>query len=367
MDGVTSGTVAVALDAWTTVGSFVVLSLVVVRLVARAVDEERLRDLSGRPVAAPVGGALLGAIPGCGGAIAVVSLYGHGTVGFGTLVAALVATAGDSAFVLLAAAPRTAALTYGVAVLSAVLAGAAVTAAGLDGHLDRFGRGATGAVADGGALAPTAGGRAVGRPGDADGGVPASVGLVAWWLAALAGVGAGLHRAVTGTLPTPVAGGGTVTLPVVAAVVGVGLSALLYALPDGWRRTLPHDGVGGIAAETAAEASRVVVWVVVALGAFRLATATGVVGPVAAGAGGGVPAAVGGALLGAVPGCGVHVALVTAHTEGAVPLAALVANAISQDGDALFALVAVDRVAAVVATAYTTAVAAAVGLVVVAL
>ena len=50
-----------------------------------------------------------------------------------------------------------------------------------------------------------------------------------------------------------------------------------------------------------------------------------------------------------------------------MPLAALVANAISQDGDALFALLAVDRVAAVVATVYTVLPGIAVGVLVSAL
>jgi hypothetical protein len=40
--------------------------------------------------------------------------------------------------------------------------------------------------------------------------------------------------------------------------------------------------------------------------------------------------------------------------EEAIPFSALAANAISQDGDALFPLLAIDMKAAIVATIYTT-------------
>lgn len=50
-------------------------------------------------------GAFLGAVPGCLGAFTVVSLYSHRTVSFGALVAAMVATSGDEAFVMFSMFP----------------------------------------------------------------------------------------------------------------------------------------------------------------------------------------------------------------------------------------------------------------------
>ncbi len=50
-------------------------------------------------------GAVLGVIPGCLGAFTVVSLYSHRTVSFGALVAAMIATSGDEAFVMLSLFP----------------------------------------------------------------------------------------------------------------------------------------------------------------------------------------------------------------------------------------------------------------------
>ncbi len=46
--------------------------------------------------------ALLGATPGCGGAVVVVAAYSSGNVGFGAVVATLTATMGDAAFLLIA-------------------------------------------------------------------------------------------------------------------------------------------------------------------------------------------------------------------------------------------------------------------------
>ncbi|MFP4497406.1 MAG: putative manganese transporter [Vulcanimicrobiota bacterium] len=53
----------------------------------------------------PVIGAFLGLTPGCGGAILIMPLYLKGNITFGTVVATLIATSGDSAFVLISKLP----------------------------------------------------------------------------------------------------------------------------------------------------------------------------------------------------------------------------------------------------------------------
>lgn len=53
----------------------------------------------------PIIGSLLGLTPGCGGAIFVMPLFPQGVVSFGTIVATLIATMGDSAFVLMSVRP----------------------------------------------------------------------------------------------------------------------------------------------------------------------------------------------------------------------------------------------------------------------
>lgn len=58
--------------------------------------------------------SFLGATPGCAGAFASVSMYVHGTISFGAIVATMIATSGDEAFVMLALFPETALLIFGV-------------------------------------------------------------------------------------------------------------------------------------------------------------------------------------------------------------------------------------------------------------
>ena len=56
--------------------------------------------------------SFLGAIPGCGGAIIVVTQYIQGRISFGSLVAVLTATMGDAAFLILAMEPSTGLLIF---------------------------------------------------------------------------------------------------------------------------------------------------------------------------------------------------------------------------------------------------------------
>ncbi len=67
--------------------------------------------------------ALLGAIPGCMGGFAAVSLYTHGILSFGALVAMMIASSGDEAFVMLAMMPRQAAWIFLVLLVIAIAAG----------------------------------------------------------------------------------------------------------------------------------------------------------------------------------------------------------------------------------------------------
>ena len=67
--------------------------------------------------------SFLGATPGCLGAFTVVSLYEHRVVGFGALVAAMIATSGDEAYVMFSLFPRKALLLTIVLLVVGVLSG----------------------------------------------------------------------------------------------------------------------------------------------------------------------------------------------------------------------------------------------------
>ncbi len=85
------------------------------RLVARIERSKKLQ---------PIIGAFLGLTPGCGGgAIFVMPLFPRGSVSFGTVVATLQATMGDSAFVLMTVMPKEYLLVSALSFVTAIITG----------------------------------------------------------------------------------------------------------------------------------------------------------------------------------------------------------------------------------------------------
>ena len=92
-------------DAYLQVSTFVAGTLLLFFMAERAFKFDLTTALaeSGKwqvPLA-----AALGALPGCGGAIIVVTKYVSGRLSFGSVLATLTATMGDAAFLLLAKEP----------------------------------------------------------------------------------------------------------------------------------------------------------------------------------------------------------------------------------------------------------------------
>ena len=58
-------------------------------------------------------------------------------------------------------------------------------------------------------------------------------------------------------------------------------------------------------------------------------------------------------LVGFIPGCGPQVLVTTLYLNGIIPFAALIANSISNDGDALFPAIALTPKMAIIATLYS--------------
>ncbi|MBR5855770.1 MAG: arsenic efflux protein [Bacteroidales bacterium] len=71
-------------------------------------------------------GAMLGLIPGCIGGFAVVSLFTHKMLSFGALVAMMICSSGDEAFVILAMIPEYALPLFGAQLVIGVASGLAV-------------------------------------------------------------------------------------------------------------------------------------------------------------------------------------------------------------------------------------------------
>lgn len=68
-------------------------------------------------------GALLGAIPGCMGGFATVSLYTHRMLSFGALIAMMIASSGDESFMMLAMIPEQALILFAVLFVIAIAVG----------------------------------------------------------------------------------------------------------------------------------------------------------------------------------------------------------------------------------------------------
>ncbi|WP_049987001.1 putative manganese transporter [Halobellus rufus] len=340
------------------------------RLVSFLENNERLQ---------PIAGALLGLTPGCGGAIIAMPLYIRGTISFGTVVATLAATAGDAAFVIIALAPEAAVYAYGLAFVSAILFGYAIDGWGLgigrvDRAVDRLSRPvtdggfATRNVAEGGPSVPIADADSCGHtPND---GATANGLLmtvthgvhVVWWFVAIAGAVAGVLYLARGAPDVPLQFGPTFFgLFTVAGLTGTVLSFYLHFVG---RRYIGTGGSGRIrenfasAYETfqhaAMETSMVTVWVIGAYLLYEYGIVVFNLDIAALAAAAGVLAPIAGAALGLIPGCAPQIVFAGLYAEGAIPFSALTANAISQDGDALFPLMAIDMKAAIIATIYTT-------------
>ncbi|MEJ5915817.1 putative manganese transporter [Pseudokineococcus sp. 1T1Z-3] len=356
---------------------------------------DRLLELLRRRAGwAPAVGALLGVTPGCAGAILVMPLFTRGTVSFGTVVAALVATMGDSSWVLIAGEPVTALWVHGALLVAGLTTGYAVDAlrigprpedlaaqeAELAGSATSRRRRRAGERQGSGGTedaAPTEATEAAATPGRARRHRPvggSESALVRWTGVRGAGVLLAFWAVVVLALPASVALTAQVGTGALTAALG-GLDPVLAlgvlgAVVCGAVLVVRHGGSDRLAAQVgsrgdvlrrgAAETSVIVAWVAAAFVAWEVLSATtgfdGSQLPLV-----GVAGVVLGALVGLVPGCAVQIVLTSLYLTGAVPLPTLLANAVSQDGDALIPLLAMRRRSALLASAITTVPALVVG------
>ncbi|MFM2355898.1 MAG: hypothetical protein RLZZ528_1634 [Pseudomonadota bacterium] len=268
--------------------------------------------------------SFLGATPGCGGAVVVVAAYASGNVSFGAVVATLTATMGDAAFLLIAVKPEAAAvlipIQFGVGILTGWF---------INRFVQSDFRPTSGAACE---IAPL-----IGRKRLRD----------YAYLAALA-PGLVVGAAQIGSVEiTTILG-----LPVAwIALAGAATGLAIWAVSPVTAMTNAKDApVTRMAEETAF----ISVWVIMAYLAYDYAAAYAgldlaalfkTIGPV-------LPIL--GAAVGLIPGCGPQVLVATLYINGAIPFSALMANAISNDGDALFPAIALAPRAAIMATLYST-------------
>ena len=332
-------------DAYIQVTVFVAGTLAVVYAFENAFRFDLGRAMSrARHWQVPIAAAL-GALPGCGGAIIVMTHYTRGHVSFGGIVAVLIATMGDAAFLLLAREPLTG---LGIIVLGFVvgtLSGWLIDTI----HGDQFMRGTTASNA----CPPF-------RPGPSLESVSPKAETVfnKLWIAwVIPGIVLGLAAALQfdtdklfGALapyePTKIFG-----------VLGAALALSMWAFG---RQTTPLDQACPYERSQIRSSDRVIrdtnfvtAWVVMAFLSYELAVHFAGIGieawlqiwapfvPLVA------------ILVGFIPGCGPQIVVTSLYLAGAIPLSAQIGNAISNDGDALFPALALAPKAAVYATLYS--------------
>lgn len=311
-------------DAYTQVAAFVATTLLLFYGVERLFNFElgaALRNAKGWQI--PIS-AILGSTPGCGGAVVVVAAYTSGNVSFGAVVAALTATMGDAAFLLIATRPDIALVVLPISLVVGVITGLIV---------DRFNkidyRGNIAATCE---LAPL-----IGK-------------LRARDYAYVAVVIPGLMIGASQLMQFDLEATWGIILPI-TGLAGTAIGLLIWVTSPVQAMTHVDDAPFTRAAE---ETSFIAVWVIgaylaydyiVVFSGLDLKDLFASVAPL-------LPLM--GVLIGLISGCGPQVLVTTLYINGIIPFAALMGNAVSNDGDALFPAIALNPKAAFMATAYST-------------
>lgn len=267
--------------------------------------------------------SLMGATPGCGGAVVVVAAYSSGHVSFGAVVAALTATMGDAAFLLIATKPEAAAVVLPLSFAIGILSGWLIDKMPIPEM-----RAPAGGACE---LAPLIGRT---RPQD-----------MAYFALALPGLAIGIMDLMT--IDTGALFGALV--PTIA-LAGTFLGLSIWVTSK--LTAMTHEDDSPIT-RMAEETSFIAVWVIgaflaydylVEFGGLDLEALFATVAPL-------LPLM--GVLVGLIPGCGPQILVTTLYVNGLIPFAAVLGNAISNDGDALFPAIALNPKAAIWATLYS--------------
>ncbi|NOH79569.1 hypothetical protein F0231_07410 [Vibrio sp. RE86] len=289
--------------------------------------------------------ALLGALPGCGGAIIVTTQFVSGRVGFGAIVAVLTSTMGDAAFLLLASQPDLGLAVVALGVFVGAMSGWVVNAI----HKDDFLRPEMSALTE----------RFSCQNDDSSSFEKKAINLQGafWkWLLVPATIIAALGSFqvdINALLHLP-----DMSIEWLGATLII-VSMLLWSVTKeikDYESTVSEDKkqISSHPIQKAAQDTNfVTAWVILAFMAFELITFFGQIDLATTLSGWGVWMPLMGVAIGLLPGCGPQILVTSLYISGAVPLSAQLANAISNDGDALFPAIALAPKAALVATIYS--------------
>ena len=277
--------------------------------------------------------SLLGALPGCGGAIIVVTQYIQGRISFGSLVAVLTATMGDAAFLLLAAEPITGLFIFAFTALAGILTGYIVDKV----HGETYLQGNSKIKVEFEKLRKTF----------------VSNFNIFWALIFIPGFIIGLFVAFQQDLDQILKIPESFSLVSSFGLAGASLSIFMWSLNPLSDFQCSTDRKRNLLSRVADTTNFVTTWVICGFLVFEifmyitsydLKNFFNIWLPF-------VPMIA--ILFGFLPGCGPQIVVTTFYLNGSIPLSAEIGNAISNDGDALFPAIALAPKAAIVATLYS--------------
>ena len=273
--------------------------------------------------------AFLGAIPGCGGAIIVVTQYIQGRISFGSLVAVLTATMGDAAFLILAIEPTTGLLIFGIGIIVGSISGYIIDFI----HGINFMQSETKIKVEFEKINKTF----------------VSNFNFFWLFLFIPGFILGILVAFQIEFVSPVYN----SLLVFVASAGAILSIFMWSLNPLSDFQCSTDKSRGLLSRVVDTTNFVTTWVISGFLVFEIFMYFTSLDlkiffdlwlpfvPLVA------------ILFGFLPGCGPQVVVATFYLNGYIPLSAELGNAISNDGDALFPAIALAPKAAILATLYS--------------
>lgn len=323
-------TLSVLSDAYFQVAAFVYASLALYYLATLRISADTIGNyMKAHPVHEVGLSALLGALPGCGGAIIVVTQYTRGVTSFGAVVAVLTSTMGDAAFLLLAQAPLDA-LTV---MIVSVTVGAATGLVVNKFHNYRAPE----------SLDSNENHQNIDKP-RALNHKAVSLSKVFWMIVSLPSLVIALALAFQLPAHSYLAiRENTLTL------IGASLCIASLVL---WSLCGSGSGYASVAKEdvippppkwqekAALDTQFVLAWVILAFLIFELSVVwfgLNIAGMLEAMGPGLIGLAI---VIGFLPGCGPQILVTSLYLNGAVPFSAQLGNAISNDGDALFPAIA---------------------------
>ena len=326
----------------------------------------------------PVIGALMGLTPGCGGAIVVMPMFARGYVTYGTVVATLIATLGDAAFVLIGAAITDSSFiapVIAVHVISFIVGitwGYLIDLTGTTPRtpFGRFGKSKVGSFEEE-IEEDNIESTIASMPRETPDGIGYKIlhqGYTVWWIVTMIGlVFAVLLLVWAGQDPdyelklslNPLTLDGFITW---IGLLGTTFSVILYIAQKNWFADDTEATIGDklhsmreTMVHSASETAFVTFWVMIAYLVFEFSMLLSGIGEDdMAKYGDGIFAVLVASTIGLIPGCGPQIIAITAYTKDMISFPALTANAISQDGDALFPLLVRHKSASLWATIHTT-------------